>query len=65
MVKLPVIVANQRSQEDVIMAALNMRRQLEEFAKKAEASGGGYIRPIVLFQAEPKNKDDTTTFEKI
>lgn len=65
MVKLPVIVANQRSQEDVIMAALNMRRQLEEFAKKAEKQGGGYIRPIVLFQAEPKNKDDTTTFEKV
>lgn len=65
MVKLPVIVANQRSQEDVIMAALNMRRQLEEFAKKAEEKGGGYIRPIVLFQAEPKNKDDTTTFEKV
>jgi len=65
MVKLPVIVANQRTQEDVIMAALNMRRQLEEFAKKGEASGGGYIRPIVLFQAEPKNKDDNTTFEKV
>ena len=65
MVKLPVIVANQRSQEDVIMAALNMRRQLEEFAKKAEEKGSGYIRPIVLFQAEPKNKDDTTTFEKV
>jgi len=65
MVKLPVIVANQRSQEDVIMAALNMRRQLEEFAQKSEQNGGGYIRPIVLFQAEPKNKDDTTTFEKV
>lgn len=65
MVKLPVIVANQRSQEDVINAALNMRRQLEEFAKKAEASGGGYIRPIVLFQAEPKTKGDTTTFQKV
>jgi type III restriction enzyme len=65
MVKLPVIVANQRRQEDVIMAALNMRRQLEVFAKKSEEKGGGYIRPIVLFQAEPKNKDDTTTFEKV
>jgi len=65
MVKLPVIVANQRTQADVINAALNMRRQLEEFAKKAEAKGGGYIRPIVLFQAEPKTKDDTTTFEKV
>lgn len=65
MVKLPVIVANQRSQEEVIMAALNMRRQLEEFAKKEEGKGGGYIRPIVLFQAEPKTKDDTTTFQKV
>lgn len=65
MVKLPVIVANQRSQEDVIMAALSMRRQLEEFAKKSEKNGGDYIRPIVLFQAEPKSKDDTTTFEKV
>lgn len=65
MVKLPVIVANQRSQEDVIMAALNMRRQLEVLADKAEANGGGYIRPIVLFQAEPKSKDDNTTFEKV
>lgn len=65
MVKLPVIVANQHSQEDVIMAALNMRRQLEVLAEKAEANGGGYIRPIVLFQAEPKSKDDNTTFEKV
>ena len=65
MVKLPVIVANQRSQEDVIMAALNMRRQLEVLAEKAEANGGGYIRPLVLFQAEPKSKDDNTTFEKV
>lgn len=65
MVKLPVIVANQPDQESVINAALNVRRQLEEFAKKEEAQGGSYIRPIVLFQAEPKHKDDTTTFEKV
>lgn len=65
MVKLPVIVANQRSQGDVIMAALNMRRQLEVLADKAEAGGGGHIRPIVLFQAEPKSNDDNATFEKV
>lgn len=65
MVKLPVIVANQRTQEDVINAALKMRHQLEEYAKQDEASSGQYIRPIVLFQAEPKYKEDTTTFEKI
>lgn len=66
MVKLPVIVANQRNQEDVIMAALKMRHQLERHAIKEEQEAGGkYIRPIVLFQAEPKGKEDNTTFEKI
>lgn len=65
MVKLPVIVANQHSQEDVIMAALRMRCQLEEYAKQEELNGGRYIRPVVLFQAEPKNKNDTTTFDKV
>jgi type III restriction enzyme len=65
MVKLPVIVANQHSEEEVIMAALNMRRQLEVLAEKSEANGGGYIRPIVLFQAEPRSRDDNTTFEKV
>ena len=65
MVKLPVVVANQRTQEDVIMAAIKMRFQLEAYAKKEEVEGGKYIRPIVLFQAEPKGKEDNTTFEKI
>src|SRR5574343_581152 len=27
--------------------------------------GGRYIRPIVLFQAQPKTNDDNTTFEKL
>lgn len=65
MVKLPVIVANQRSQEDVINAALNMRRQLEVLADKAHSEGGPYIRPMVLFQAEPRGRDDTATFDKV
>jgi type III restriction enzyme len=65
MVKLPVIVANQRTKEDVIMSALNMRRQLEVMADKAFIEGSEYIRPIVLFQAEPKSRDDRTTFEKL
>jgi type III restriction enzyme len=30
-----------------------------------KADGGAYIRPIVLFQAEPKNKDDSLSFEKL
>lgn len=65
MVKLPVIVANRSSKAEVIESALILRRQLEELAKQEEAKGGKHIRPIVLFQAQPRTDDDNTTFEKI
>lgn len=65
MVKLPVIVANRTSKAEVIESALILRRQLEAEAKIEEANGGKYIRPIVLFQAQPRTNDDNTTFEKI
>ena len=65
MVKLPVIVANQPSSNEVIESALILRRQLEGIAIKEEKNGGKYIRPIVLFQAQPKSNEDNTTFEKI
>lgn len=65
MVKLPVIVANRRSKGEVIESALILRRQLEDLATQEEAAGGKHIRPIVLFQAQPRTDDDNTTFEKI
>lgn len=65
MVKLPVIVANRSSRAEVIESALILRRQLEDIAKQEEAAGGKHIRPIVLFQAQPRTDDDNTTFEKI
>lgn len=65
MVKLPVIVANQSSRSEVIESALILRRQLEEIAVTEQSNGGKYIRPIVLFQAQPKTADDNTTFEKV
>lgn len=65
MVKLPVIVANRGSKGEVIESALILRRQLEDLARKQEAAGGKYIRPIVLFQAQPRTDEDNTTFEKI
>lgn len=63
MVKLPVIVYNRPSQEEVIADALDLRNKLEETAR-AEASGR-YIRPIVLFQAQPKQAENKETFEKL
>lgn len=65
MVKLPVIVANRTKRSEVIDSALILRRQLEQLAKTEELSGGKYIRPIVLFQAQPKTGDDNVTFEKV
>ena len=65
MVKLPVIVANRSSKTEVMESALILRGQLEAMAQKEEAAGGKHIRPIVLFQAQPRTADDNTTFEKI
>ena len=65
MVKLPVIVYNRKSQEDVFISAVSLRRKLELEAVQGQKNGGKYIRPIVLFQAQPKNNADSTTYEKI
>jgi len=65
MVKLPVIVYNHQDTDEVINSAIQMQKTLEAKAKKQEQEGGKYIRPIVLFQAQPKTANDNITFEKI
>lgn len=65
MVKLPVIVYNHKSTNDVIVSAIQLQRSLEQKAILQEQEGGKYIRPIVLFQAQPKTDNDNITFDKI
>ncbi|SMB79510.1 type III restriction protein res subunit [Hymenobacter roseosalivarius DSM 11622] len=65
MVKLPVIVYNHNDRTEVINSALQLQRNLELQAKQEQKAGGRYIRPIVLFQAQPKTADDNTTFEQL
>ena len=65
MVKLPVIVYNRHNQEDVLIGSFDLRNNLEKAAIKEREVNGIYIRPIVLFQAQPKGKEDNTTFEKL
>lgn len=65
MVKLPVIVYNRNSTKAVLEDAINLRNSLEQQAIIEEEAGGRYIRPIVLFQAQPKTSHDSETFEKI
>lgn len=65
MVKLPVMVSNYQNHADVINSAISLRKNLEDKAKNEEINGGDYIRPIVLFQAQPKNDEDSITFSNI
>lgn len=65
MVKLPVIVFNSDSKDDVINNALHLQKHLELQAIEEEKQTGKYIRPIVLFQAQPINATDSVTFERI
>ena len=65
MVKLPVIVYNRDSQTEVLTDAIDLRNKLEEITVAEQKKTGRYIRPIALFQAQPKGKEDATTFEKL
>lgn len=65
MVKLPVIVYNRTSRDSVIDDAIHLRGIIEQQAIEEEERTGKYIRPIVLFQAQPKNNNDNDTFDKV
>lgn len=65
MVKLPVIVYNHNDKTGVVSSAIQLQKKLELLAEMEEKNGGKYIRPIVLFQAQPRVADDNTTFEKL
>lgn len=66
MVKLPVIAYNMQDREEVITSAIDMQRKLESIAIENEKNWWEYIRPIVIFQAQPKNwNEDESTYTKI
>lgn len=65
MVKLPVVVFKRKSQDEVVADAIALRKSLEARAQAEEKAGGEYIRPIVLFQAQPRTGEESATFEKL
>lgn len=65
MVKLPVIAYNRSTKTEVITDAIDLRQSLETAAVQQKEQGGRYIRPIVLFQAQPKTGEDATSFEQL
>ena len=65
MVKLPVIVYNHKSTNDVISSAIALRNNLEKLAAEQKQISGRYVRPIVLFQAQSNTGEDSINFERI
>jgi type III restriction enzyme len=55
MIKLPIILSEHISWEQAITNSIQTRQRLEELATK----DADYIRPIILFQAENKDKEIT------
>lgn len=64
MVKLPVIVYNHQDKTEVINSSLQLQKRLEQQAIEEDKNGGKYIRPIVLFQAQPKSGKDFSSDEE-
>ncbi len=65
MVKLPVVIYNRQSKNDVLIDAIQMRAAIERQAQEEQAQNGTMIRPIVLFQAQPRGKENAATFERL
>ena len=59
MIKIPLIVYNQHARGDVMRQAISYRNALEKLGADEK------VRPIVLFQAESKGKENRDTFDKI
>jgi len=58
MIKLPIALAEHpQGWQQAVFAAVQNQRALEGEALKDEATGHGYVRPIVLFQAQNENDE--------
>ena len=47
------------------MTRFSFNPAFEKEARLEAEQTGSYVRPIVLFQAQPKGKDSATTFEQL
>ena len=60
MIKLPIMLTEHTSWQNAVTAAIAARASLDKTAKEDP----DYIRPIVLFQAQPKNEEVTVNVLK-
>jgi type III restriction enzyme len=60
MVKLPIRLVSRRDWREAVGEAVTKQNQLENLAKEEEKLTGEHIRPIVLFQAQPRREGQET-----
>lgn len=60
MIKLPIRLETGGDWRAVVAQALRKREELETLAKEEQRSGGEYLRPIMLLQAQPKSAGHET-----
>ncbi|MBN1460004.1 MAG: DEAD/DEAH box helicase family protein [Armatimonadetes bacterium] len=66
MVKLPIKLQTRSDWREVIGGAVQTQRALEQLAQDEQRDTGEYLRPIVLLQAQPHNKErETLTVEML
>ncbi len=67
MIKLPIVLEALTGFKEVMASAIAMRGELEKEADAERKVKGEYIRPILLLQAEPHDKDrpDALTVEVV
>ncbi len=65
MIKLPIVLEALTGFKEIMASAIAMRGELEKEAEAERKATGEYIRPILLLQAEPHDKDrpDALTVE--
>ncbi len=66
MIKLPIRLETRPDWKELVGDAITLRKHLEEMAQAERRATGEYIRPILLFQAQPKNQTrETLTVEVV
>lgn len=60
MIKLPIQLETEPQEQKCLALAIDQREQLHEIAKREEAEGEAYLRPLVLIQSEPNSKTRET-----
>jgi len=66
MIKLPVVLETEANWQQCIADGLARREALQKLADQEQRAGAQYLRPIVLIQAQPRQKDhDTLDVERV